>query len=85
MGAEIKSVGFMIDELITTDLKCWFAQENIMDKSLSEHERLEAAIKAQQLNDRRNQLIRAIDIKLGDGENSPTVKTYHTYFDEKKK
>ena len=83
MGLEIKSIGFLIDELITTDLKCWFAQENILNTQLSEHDRLEAAIKAQQLNDRRNQLIRAIDVRLGDADISPTSKTYHTYLENK--
>ena len=61
MKVEEKSIGFLIDELITTDLKCWFAQEKIMDKSLSESERLMNAERAQELNNRRNLLIRAID------------------------
>lgn len=82
--ASEKSIGFLIDELITTDLKCWFAQEDIMDESLSEHDRLQAAIRAQHMNDRRNQLIRAIDEKLGEGNLSPTSKSYHTYFEKKK-
>jgi hypothetical protein len=76
MGIETKSIGFLVDELITTDIKCWFAQENLMNKSLSEHERLDAAIKAQQLNGRRNQLIKAIDEKSNDAAFSPTSKTY---------
>lgn len=84
MGAEIKSVGFLIDELITTDLKCWFSQEDIMNESLTTEQRLQAAIRAQQMNDRRNQLIRAIDEKLGEGNLSPTSKSYHTYFENKK-
>lgn len=79
-----KSIGFLIDELITTDLKCWFAQEDIMNESLTEEERLRAAIRAQQMNNRRNQLIRAIDDELGQGDLSPTSKTYHTYFEKKK-
>lgn len=79
-----KSIGFMIDELITTDLKCWFAQEYIMDTSLSDQERLKNAIRAQELNNRRNQLIRAIDVTLGQGDISPTSKTYHSYFEGKK-
>lgn len=79
----IKSVGFLIDELITTDMKCWFAQEDIMNTALTETERLNAAIRAQQMNDRRNQLIRAIDEALGQGHLSPTSKSYHTYFEKK--
>ncbi len=83
MGAEIKSIGYLIDELITTDLKCWFSQEDIMNENLTTEQRLTAAIRAQQMNDRRNQLIRAIDEKLGEGNLSPTSKSYHTYFEKK--
>ena len=79
MELDVKSVGFLIDELITTDLKCWFAQEDIMNEKLSTEERLEAAIRAQNMNGRRNGLIRAIDAKLGEGHLSPTAKTYYTY------
>lgn len=79
MNIEEKSVGFLIDELITTNLKCWFAQEDIMNIALSEQTRLSAAIKAQQMNARRNMLIRAIDKRLNDPNASPTEKTY-TYF-----
>lgn len=82
-GIEIKSVGFMIDELCTTSQKCWWAQESLLDKNLSEKDRLLAAERAQALNDRRNQLIRAIDESLGQGHLSPTTKTYHTYFEKK--
>jgi len=78
----VKSGGFLIDELITTSMKCWFAQENIMDESLSESERLQSAIRAQELNNRRNQLIRAIDQKSGDASPSPSTKSYHTYFEK---
>lgn len=83
MGLERKSIGFLIDELITTNLKCWFAQEDIMNKNLSSEQRLEAAIRAQEMNNRRNQLIRAIDLLSGDQNISPTMKTYHTYFEGK--
>lgn len=79
-----KSIGYIIDELITTDMKCWFAQEDIMNESLSTEDRLQAAIRAQQMNDRRNQLIKAIDVNLGQGHMSPTSKSYHTYFEGKK-
>ena len=76
-----KSIGYLIDELITTDMKCWFSQEDIMNESLSTEKRLQAAIRAQQMNDRRNQLIAAIDNELGQGHLSPTSKSYHTYFE----
>lgn len=82
--ASQKSIGYIIDELITTDMKCWFAQEDIMNESLTTEQRLNAAIRAQQMNDRRNQLIKAIDVTLGQGHLSPTSKSYHTYFENKK-
>jgi len=36
------------------------------------------------MNARRNTLIRKIDELLGQGELSPTSKTYYTYFENKK-
>lgn len=80
MGIETKTLGILIDELITTSLKCWFAQEHLMDKSLSEAERLDAAIKTQEYNNRRNQLIRAIDAKMGEAGVTYTDKTYANRF-----
>ena len=80
---EIKSIGFLLDELCTTSQRCWHAQEDIMNLNLSVEKRLDAAIRAQEANDKRNQLIRAIDKRLGEGNLSPDSKTYHTYFEEK--
>lgn len=80
MDIGTKSVGFLIDELITTSMKCWFSQEDIMNKNLTDEERVQAAERAQQMNARRNLLIRKIDELLGFGEFSPTAKTYYTYF-----
>lgn len=71
-----KSIGFLIDELITTDMKCWFAQEMVMSGGGTDSEIAEAAKKAQRLNVRRNALIRAIDEKLGETDISATDKTY---------
>lgn len=67
-----KSIGVLIDELITTSLKCWYAQEKIMGGE----DILNSAIDAQRLNARRNALIRTIDERLGEGDISPTGKTY---------
>jgi hypothetical protein len=64
MGIETKTTGQMIDELITTNIKCFMAQ----DKKDYEN--------AQQLNKRRCDLIRAIDATMGQGENTTTGKTY---------
>ena len=71
----MKSIGFLIDELFTTNMKCWFAQETVMQGG-SDAEVAEAAKKAQQLNARRNALIRAIDERLGESGISVTDKTY---------
>jgi hypothetical protein len=75
MEIDRKSIGVLIDELITTSLKCWFAQEVVMS-SKDEKELATAAKKAQLMNVRRNALIRAIDERLGESDISPTDKTY---------
>lgn len=72
---ENKSIGFLIDELITTDMKCWFAQETVMGGG-TDTKIAEAAKMAQQLNARRNALIRAIDKRCGESGITLTEKTY---------
>lgn len=67
MGIEIKTVGELIDDLITTNLKCYNAQENGPTRDLE---------KAQKLNKRRCQLIVAIDKILQPDEETRTEKTY---------
>ena len=74
MGIEKKSIGIILDELFTTNIKCFMAQEIIM-KSKEDSEVAKAARDAQTLNRRRNQLIKVIDEYFED-ENSPTTKTY---------
>jgi len=78
-----KSIGMIIDEMITNNLRCWYAQEDIMNKNLSPERRLEAAEKAQLFNARRSALIKALDERLGDGDITVPIKTY-TYFDKEK-
>lgn len=73
-----KTIGELLDSLITTDLRCWFAQEDIMDESLSEHDRLQAAIRAQEQNAKRSELIGVINKFFGETGFTAT-KTY-TYF-----
>lgn len=71
-----KTIAELIDQLITTSLHCWFAQEEVM----SETDLLkvaEAAKRAQQTNARRNALIREIDARLGDGDITQLKKTYY--------
>lgn len=74
MDIRQKSIGVLIDELITTDIKCWFAQEDVLHGEGAVA--LAGAKRAQALNARRNQLIRAIDETLGQGDMSPTEKSY---------
>ena len=77
-----KTIGELVDSLITTNLRCWMAQEDIMNESLSIERRLEAAVRAQEQNAKRSQLIAAINETLGETGFTAT-KTY-TYFKEKK-
>ena len=69
-----KSIGTLIDELCTTSQKCWYAQEGVMKET--DPIKVAAAAKVAQItNARRNELIRAIDARLGE-ENTPLGKTY---------
>jgi hypothetical protein len=56
-------------------MKCWYAQEAVMKETTSDKV-AEAAKKAQQLNKRRNALMRAIDERLGEKDITLTDKTY---------
>ena len=76
MDITSKTTGELIDQLITNNIRCWHAQDRIMDESLPSEERLEAAIIAQKTNARRTALIRAIDERLGEGALSGFVKSY---------
>lgn len=82
MGIEVKTIGELIDSLVTTNLRCWFAQEDIMNPELSESQRLEAAIRAQEQNAKRSELIGAINEYFKERGFTAT-KTY-TYFEKKK-
>ena len=75
MDISKKSIGVLIDELITTSLKCWFAQEAVMMRK-DERGVAQAAKTAQEMNARRNALIREIDRRLGEQYFSPTEKSY---------
>jgi hypothetical protein len=76
MNIATKSLAVLIDELITADIRCWMAQDRLMDESLTEKERLASAITAQQSNRRRSDLMRAIDERLGEGASAGMEKTY---------
>lgn len=75
MDISRKSIGMLIDELITTNIKCFMLQETVCNAT-SDEEVADAAKKVQQFNARRNSLIRAIDILLGDDDIMPSEKTY---------
>lgn len=51
----------LIDRLITASIRCWMAQDKIMDESLSQEERLKAAETAQKANAERSLLMQEID------------------------
>ena len=80
MDVSQKSTATLVDELITTVVKCFFAQEDVMRGGEVEAV-AEAAKKAQELNARRNALIRAIDQRLGEGEYTQTMKTYGAFLE----
>jgi hypothetical protein len=75
MNIAHKSIGFLIDELITTSMKCWHAQEDVMHGTTPEKV-AEAGKRTQELNRRRNALIRAIDERFGEKDITATDKTY---------
>lgn len=71
-----KTPAIMMDELFTINMKLWFEQEKIMKSPPSSKEALDSAKKAQELNAKRNKLIRAIDEILDFSEFTLTDKTY---------
>lgn len=83
--------GQLVDLLFTTNYKCWWAQERLLDQNLSAEERADEARKAQEFNAKRTQLIRTIDFLLDFSESTNTDKTYadykskYTYFQEELK
>ena len=70
-----KTIGMLIDELITADIKCFMAQDVLM-QSKDKDAQLKAALTAQEQNSRRNKLIQAIDEILKTTNESPSTKTY---------
>lgn len=71
-------LGEAIDGLIVTDIKCFFAQEELFecDKSDDKVGAGEAAMKVHRLNASRSNWLRTIDKILGFGEVTLTKKTY---------
>lgn len=71
-----KTPGVLLDELFTTNYKLWWEQEKVMHGPENSEEVLRAAKKTQELNAKRNRLIRTIDDLLGFYDNTFTAKTY---------
>jgi hypothetical protein len=71
-----RTTGELIDILITTNIKCFLAQDRIMNESLSRDERMEAAIMAQQMNAKRTSIMAALNKRLDNDEIAVTTKTY---------
>lgn len=74
-GISRKTTGQLIDELITTSMKCWHAQE-VVCGSGDPAEVAQAAKDAQKLNARRCALMQAIDGRMGEAGTTVTNKTY---------
>jgi hypothetical protein len=70
-----KTVGQLIDELITTSMKLWVCQDTLV-ASEDEHEVYKTTKLALELNERRSSLIKAIDESFGFGHRSVTEKVY---------
>lgn len=70
-----KSIGELIDQLITADIKCFGSQEIVCNET-DPVKVAKAAKDAQKLNKRRCELMAAIDAFHNDSANSPTSKTY---------
>jgi hypothetical protein len=79
---EIKTTMQLFDQYVTNQIRCWMSQEKLMDVSLSPEERLEWAIRAQEQNSLRTELIRVLDRRLNSPGVTNTSKTYHTYLKE---
>lgn len=71
-----KTIGELIDNLMTETIKCFMAQEDIVNAPENSKKALSAAKRAQELNAKRNRLLRSIDILLGFEEDTPSEKTY---------
>jgi hypothetical protein len=71
-----KSLGMMIDDLITTSMKLWYMQEIRERPGVTLEELGEAFNKIQSLNVRRNALINAIDAEFDEDVATTTLKTY---------
>ena len=81
---ETKTTGQLLDEFVTNQLRCWFAQEDIYNDKLTDRQRLDAAIRAQETNSKRTELIRILDKRFNSSGVTNTSKSYHTYLEDNK-
>ena len=68
MGVEVKTIGELIDGLITTSNKIY----HLIDRAVVENDG-DACLQVQALNIRRNEFIRAINDVIGKGNIDPKV------------
>ena len=74
MPIEIKTLGVLIDELMTVNMKI-FKNLDALEK-MPDTEAGAMFKTTQTLNRRRSELIQAIDRKFGEGDGTVTDKTY---------
>lgn len=75
-GYSEKTPGLLVDELFTTNMKLWYAQEDIMKSPAGSEQALVAAKRAQELNAKRTAVMRTIDKLLDFTQDMPSEKTY---------
>jgi len=71
-----KTPAIMMDELFTVNMKLWFEQEKLLSSPKGSGEADEHAKKAQELNAKRNRLMRGLDGLLNFSEGTLTEKSY---------
>lgn len=76
MDIEIKSIGELIDSLITTSIKCFIKQDQLMACSDDDPKAPKIAKDVQHLNKRRNDLVQAINRRLKEEDINTLDKTY---------
>jgi hypothetical protein len=71
-----RTPGELVDSLITADIKCFLAQEDMLKENLSDEERVIAGEKSQRYNAKRNSLISSINKVLDYSDDRIIEKTY---------
>lgn len=71
-----RTPGELVDSLITADIKCFLAQEDMLKENLSDEKRVIAGEKSQRYNAKRNSLISSINKVLDYSDDRIIEKTY---------